>query len=181
MNVFVKTTHYCIGAIDCLNEWIGRSVAWLTFAMVLVSFTIVVLRYGFNAGWIAMQDSVKFMHALVFMLGAAYTLRHDEHVRVDILYQRMSDKARAWIDVLGTLFLLFPVSAFTLWSSWDYVGDAWAIRESSRDSGGLEGVYLLKTSIPIMAALLIVQGTAQCLRNLMILAGHPPSGALEEN
>ena len=157
--------------IDSLNEGIGRLISWLTLFMVLLTFTVVILRYAFDIGWVAMQESVIYLHSLVFMLGAAYTLKNGGHVRVDIIYQRCSRKARAWIDCLGTLLLLMPVAVFIFSSSWDYVLDSWAIQEGSRNSGGIPAVYLLKTSILIMAALLILQGTAIIMRNLLAVFG----------
>lgn len=160
-----------INLIDWINEWVGKTVSWLTLLMVITTFLIVVLRYAFDIGWIALQESVTYMHALIFMLGAAYTLKHDKHVRVDIFYQRCSKKKQAWIDCFGTLFLLMPVMGFILWSSWEYVSDSWAIQESSRNSGGLPGVYLLKTSILLMAGLLILQSIALFLNNLIIALG----------
>jgi len=163
----IRFTKKSIASIDAVNEWLGRCVSWLTLLMVLVTFSIVVLRYAFNIGWIAMQESVAFMHALVFMLAAAYTLKHDAHVRVDIVYQKCSLRVRAWIDFFGTLLLLLPVAGFILWSSWDYVLNSWSISEASRSSGGLPGVYLLKTAIPAMALLLILQGLAQAARSLL--------------
>ena len=160
-----------IRSIDRLNDIIGRSVAWLTLLMVLVTFLVVVLRYLFSIGWIAMQESIGYMHALVFMLGTAYTLKQSGHVRVDIFYQRMSRRGRAWVDVLGTLLLLLPFSAYILYASWDYVAASWAIHEASREAGGLPGVFLLKSVIPLMAGLLILQGLATILRNLLIISG----------
>lgn len=155
--------------IDGLNEWIGRTVAWLTLLMVLVTFTIVVLRYGFDWGSIAVQESVIYLHALVFMAGAAYTMRHDAHVRVDIFYRGMSPRAQAWVDVLGTVFLLLPICGFVLWESSDYVFDAWTRLEGSRETGGLPLVFLLKSFIPLMAVLLSLQGIAQILRGVSTL------------
>ena len=155
-----------IQAINNLNEWIGKTISWLTLLMVLTTFLVVVLRYVFDIGWIALQESVSYMHAMVFMLGAAYTLKHDKHVRVDIFYQECSKRNKAWIDCLGTLFLLMPVTGFIIWSSWEYVANSWAIQEGSRNSGGLPGVYLLKTSILLMAALLFLQSIALFLQNL---------------
>ena len=155
-----------IHCINNLNEWIGKTISWLTLLMVLTTFLVVVLRYAFDTGWIALQESVSYMHAVVFMLGAAYTLKHDKHVRVDIFYQRFSKRNKAWIDCLGTLFLLMPVTGFIIWSSWEYVANSWAIQEGSRNSGGLPGVYLLKTSIILMAALLFLQSIALFLQNL---------------
>ena len=156
---------------NTLNEWIGKSIAWFTLAMVLTTFTIVILRYFFDIGWIALQESVTYMHSIVFMLGAAYTLKHNGHVRVDIIYQRCSPKTQAWVDCLGTLLLLLPVSGFIIWSSWEYVADSWIIRESSRNSGGLPGLFLLKSCLIVMAALLILQGLALFLQNLFAALG----------
>lgn len=171
MSRLIHCSQIFIDSIDSVNEWIGRMVSWLTLAMVLVTFAIVVLRYTFNIGWIAMQESVAYMHALVFMLGAAYTLKHDAHVRVDIIYQNCSEKGRAWIDFFGTLLLLLPVAGFIMCKSWGYVLDSWAVHESSRNSGGLPGVYLLKTSILVMSGLLILQGVALAVRSLLIALG----------
>jgi len=171
MSPFIKTSQHCINIVNTVNEWIGKTISWLTLAMVLTTFIIVILRYAFDIGWIALQESVSYMHAIIFMLGSAYTLKHNAHVRVDIFYQRCSIKTQAWIDCLGTLFLLIPVTAFIIWSSWEYVADSWEIQESSRNSGGLPGVYLLKTSILFMAGLLILQSISLFLQNLLIALG----------
>jgi TRAP-type mannitol/chloroaromatic compound transport system permease small subunit len=159
--------------LDAVSEWTGRLVSWLTLAMVLVTCAVAILRYAFDLGWIAMQESVTYLHATVFLLGAAYTLRHEGHVRVDILYRRFSERGRAWVDVLGGLLLLVPVCGFIGWISWDYVVQSWQVREGSQEAGGLPLVYLLKTLIPLMAGLLLVQGLASTLRNLLFLAGYP--------
>lgn len=159
--------------IDGLNEWTGRLVAWLTLAMVLVTGAVVLLRYAFDLGWIAVQESITYLHALVFMLGAAYTLRHDGHVRVDIFYRRLAPRGQAWVDLLGALLLLLPVCIFVLWISWDYVAASWSLLEGSRDAGGLPLVYLLKAVIPAMALLLLLQGISQALRSVLVLLGHP--------
>lgn len=158
-------------ALERLIAWVGRAVAWLAILMVLVTFLVVVLRYAFDLGWIAMQEAVTYMHAALFMLGAAYTLQRDGHVRVDIFYQRLPRARRALIDLAGTLLLLFPVAAFIAWASWGYVSDAWAIREGSREAGGIAGVYLLKTLILLMPALLLLQGLVLIVRNGLYLAG----------
>ena len=172
----MDSLHRVIGVCDALNERVGRLAAWGTLAMVAVTFAIVVLRYLFNLGWIAMQESVTYLHATVFMLGAAYTLKHDGHVRVDIVYQKLSPRGRAWIDLLGTLLLLLPFCLFLLWVSWDYVASSWALHEGSRDSGGLPWLYLLKTLIPAMALLLVVQGAVLVLRNLLAVLAVESAG-----
>jgi TRAP-type mannitol/chloroaromatic compound transport system permease small subunit len=130
-----------------------------------------VLRYGFDSGSIALQESVTYMHAMLFMLGAAYTLRQNGHVRVDIFYQRFSRRGRAWVDLLGTLVLLIPVCLFILSSSFDYVADAWSVKEGSREAGGLPYVYWLKSVILLMPLLLLLQGLIWLLRNGLFLAG----------
>jgi TRAP-type mannitol/chloroaromatic compound transport system permease small subunit len=163
-----------ITVLEAISEWVGRAVAWLTLGMVLVTFLVVVLRYGFSTGWIAMQESINYMHALVFLLGAAYTLRHNEHVRVDIFYQRWGPRRRAWVNLLGVIFLLLPTAAFIVWASWDYVAASWAVRETSPEAGGLPWVYLLKTVIPVSAALLGAQGIAMGLRALAVVLGWVP-------
>lgn len=156
--------------IDNFSDACGRAIAWLTLAMVLTQFTVVILRYVFEIGWIAMQESILFMHALVFLLGAAYTLRHEGHVRVDIFYRKMSAKGQAIVDTLGTLFLLLPVCGYIFWSSWGYVTDSWQLFEGSREAGGLPGVFLLKTSILLMAGLFSLQGIAMLLKSFVIIA-----------
>ncbi|MBK1618024.1 C4-dicarboxylate ABC transporter permease [Lamprobacter modestohalophilus] len=157
--------------LEWINHSIGALVAWLALAMVLMTFVVVVLRYVFDSGSIALQESVTYMYAILFMLGAAYTLQQDGHVRVDILYQRFSRRGRAWVNLLGTLFLLVPVSVFLLLSSWGYVADSWAVKEGSREAGGLPGVWLLKTLLLVMPALMLVQGLIWVLRNGLFLAG----------
>ncbi|MFW2440029.1 MAG: TRAP transporter small permease subunit [Arenicellales bacterium] len=157
--------------IDRVNDVIGRSIAWFTLVMVLVTFLIVVLRYAFNLGWIAMQESVIYLHALVFMLGAAYTLKQNAHVRVDIFYDKLSDRARAWVDLSGAMLLLVPFCLFIIVISWNYVTLSWSLLEGSRDAGGLPAVFLLKTAIPVMAGLLMLQGVAQALRSILVIRG----------
>ncbi|WP_290784319.1 TRAP transporter small permease subunit [Halomonas sp.] len=163
--------------LDAFTDHIGRAVAWLVIVMMAVQFAIVVMRYVFNIHSTVMQESVMYMHAAVFMLGAAWTLRRDGHVRVDIFYRRLSARGRAWIDLCGTLFLLIPVVLFIGIGSYGYVRSSWAILERSPD-GGIPGVYLLKSLILAMMALLLVQGVAQLIRQVLIirhrLPGHSP-------
>ena len=155
--------------IDEINIRIGRATAWLTLVMVLVTFLIVALRYVFDSGWIWLQESVTWMHAAVFMLAAAYALARDEHVRVDIFYRNFSPRGKALVDTAGSLFLLLPVSVFLIWSSWDYVAASWSIRESSREAGGLifPLVPILKSFIPIMSAMLLLQAIGMLCRAII--------------
>ncbi|WP_081138601.1 TRAP transporter small permease subunit [Halomonas sp. BC2] len=160
--------------LDCVTEGIGRAIAWLVIIMMLVQFAIVIMRYWLGINSIVMQESVMYMHAAVFMLGAAWTLKRDGHVRVDIFYRRLSARGRAWIDLMGTLLLLIPVSIFIAVSSFHYVRSSWAIMERSPD-GGIPGVYLLKTLMLVMVALLLLQAVAQLIRQTLILRGKLPT------
>jgi TRAP-type mannitol/chloroaromatic compound transport system permease small subunit len=152
-----------------IAERVGNAAAWLALGLVLMTFAVVMLRYLFQLGWIAMQESILYLHAALFLLGAAYTLKRDGHVRVDIFYRGFSAKRKALIDLLGSLLLLLPVCSFLLWVSWDYVTTAWSIYEGSQEAGGLPYVYLLKTLIPVAVLLLILQGISQALSSLSIL------------
>ena len=153
--------------IDTANRILGEALSWLTSLMVLVTFVIVVLRYAFDTGWIWLQESVTWMHALVFMLAAAYTLGRDEHVRVDIFYQRMDARKKALVNLLGALFLLTPTWLLLIIVSWDYVAASWSVFEGSREAGGLPGLFLLKSVIPLTAVLLLLQGLSQALSGFL--------------
>jgi TRAP-type mannitol/chloroaromatic compound transport system permease small subunit len=158
-------------AIEWLNDLIGRGTSWLTLLLVGVTFTIVIMRYLFDSGSIALQEATLYLHATLFMLGAAYTLRHDGHVRVDILYRQLGERGRAIIDLVGALILLIPFSLFILYSSWDYVATSWQLREGSRDSGGLPWLYLLKSTLIAFGLLMLLQGIAQAIRQTERLMG----------
>lgn len=158
--------------IDAFSEWTGRTIAWLTLAMVLLQVAVVVLRYGFSLGSIAVQESITYMHALVFMLGAAYTLKREGHVRVDIFYRRMGGRGRAWVDLLGTLLLLLPTCVFVVLVSWTFVANGWRLMEGSPETGGLPLVFLLKSVIVAMPVLLLLQGLSAAARNTLVLLGH---------
>ena len=154
---------FIIQRLEQISELTGRAIAWLTLLMVLTTFSIVVLRYLFNTGWIALQEVTTYLHAFVFMLGAAYTLKHEGHVRVDIFYRKMSPSRQAMVDFFGCLLLLIPVCLFITISSWDYVLDAWSVMEGSQEAGGLPFVYLLKSAMLLMTLLILIQGLAQLL------------------
>ena len=157
--------------IDRLNDLIGRAIAWLTLAMVLVTCAVVIVRYVFNLGSIALQESVMYMHGIVFLFGIAYTLKERGHVRVDVLYERFPGRVRTIVDLLGHLLLLIPVALFILIGSLDYVSFSWSLGEASAQPGGLPGVFLVKSLIPAMAFLLLLQGIAEVLRSVSNLAG----------
>ena len=166
--------HKIATSLEMVADISGKSIAWLTLLMVFTTFIIVVLRYGFELGWIALQESVVYMHALVFLIGIPFTLKYDGHVRVDIFYGKKSDRYKAWVNLLGSLFLLIPVALFIAWISWDYVMASWEMSEESGEAGGLPGVYLLKSSIILMTVLLLIQGISQVLINLSTLLSITP-------
>ncbi|WP_255558400.1 TRAP transporter small permease subunit [Zhongshania aquimaris] len=157
--------------IDSLTERLGRLLAWLIPLMMLGTTAVVVMRYGFGQGMTALQESVSYLHGTVFMLGAAYTLKHGGHVRVDIFYRRFSPRTKAWVDSIGSIVFLLPLCGLILITSWDFTLNAWAIHETSVEPGGLPFVYLLKTLLPLMAINLAMQGFAELLRNAMVLVG----------
>lgn len=144
----------------------GKTIAWLLVFMVIIESVVVVLRYGLDLGSIAVQESITYLHASCFLLGAAYTLQQDEHVRVDIFYRQFSARHKTIVNIFGCLFLLLPTCGFIIWSSVDYVGQSWSVREASAVAGGLPGVFLLKTLIPIFALLLCLQGLAQLIDDI---------------
>ncbi|MDT8398154.1 MAG: TRAP transporter small permease subunit [Pseudomonadales bacterium] len=155
--------------LDGISEAMGRLSSWCAVLMVLVTCYVVFTRYVLNEGSVAIQESVTYLNAMLFLLTAAFTLKHGGHVRVDIFYTQASVRYKAWVDLLGSLLLLLPVCGFILWISWGYVQASWAVSEQSGDTGGLPYVYLLKTLIPVMALTLIVQGMAEIFRNLALL------------
>ncbi len=149
--------------LDTMNSKLCTAVSWFTLLMALITLLIVVLRYGFGTGWIAMQESVLYLHAAVFLLGSAHTLKADEHVRVDIYYRKMQPKHKAMVNLGGTLLLALPVNVFIFMMSWDYVIDSWQLMESSQQSGGVPAVFILKTFILVFAATMTLQNIAEAL------------------
>jgi TRAP-type mannitol/chloroaromatic compound transport system permease small subunit len=165
----MSVMHATVRIIDSFTEKSGRVLAWLVLAMAVVTAVIVIFRYGFNLGSIMAQEAVIYMHGCLFMLAAAYTLKQDEHVRVDIFYRNFSTRGAAWVNSLGAVVFLMPLCAFIFITSWDYVTESWAIREASPEAGGIPAVFLLKSLIPLMALNLSLQALAEILRNTMTL------------
>ena len=155
--------------LDRVNRLTGQTVRWLALLMVLVQFSIVLLRYVFGVSFIWLNETVLYMHAALFMLGAGYTLLVDEHVRVDIFYAKGSPRTKALIDVLGHLVLLAPSMIVLLVWSWPSVRNSWAVLEGPVSVGGIPASFLLKSLIPAFCVLLLVQGLACLLRDLVRL------------
>ena len=160
--------------LDRFSAVIGKASAWLTLFMVLVTFVVVVMRYVFDAGFIWLQESVVWMHAFVFMMGASYTLQQEQHVRVDIFYREMSPRRRAIVDLIGVVVFLLPLCALLAWKGFDFVAASWRLQESSRESGGLAYplIPLLKTLLVIMPITIALQGFALLSRCIQTLRGN---------
>jgi len=155
--------------------WVGRTVSWFLLLVVLLTFAIVILRYGMNLGWIWLQELVVYLHSAVFLLAAAWAFQADEHVRVDIFYRAKSPRHKAWVNLLGTLLFVVPFSVYLLVVGWGYVSASWQVFEGSREAGGLNFVYLLKSLILIMPALLLLQSFDTAMRCLGVMKGGQPA------
>ncbi len=160
-----------VRVIDATNEAIGRYVSWLAMAMVLVQVIVVVMRYVFGVSILTMQESIWYMHSIIFLVASGYTLLHDGHVRIDIIYGAASPRAKALINFLGVFFILLPVCIMIWWVAWPYVLAAWKVREGSVEISGIQGVYLLKTCMLVFAATVFIQGISLAIKSAFVLAG----------
>lgn len=156
--------------LDAINRHVGHAVRWTALAMVVMQFAIVVLRYVFGFAAIALNESVLYLHATLFMLGAGFTLLVDGHVRVDIFFARANERQKAAIDLFGHLFLLLPSMAVVLYWTWPSVRNSWAILEGPISVGGIPAAFLLKSLIPAFCVLLIVQSVSCAIRAALRLA-----------
>jgi len=143
--------------IDLLTHYIGLGCRWMVFTMVLLQFALVLLRYLFDTGSIAAQDMVLYLFGGSFMLAFAEALARDRHVRVDLLYAGFTARTRCWVDLIGSILLLFPLMLTLTWWSLDYVSRSWSILEASSEVGGMPGVFLMKTIIQVSMSLLLLQ------------------------
>ena len=168
-------------AIDRFQDRIGKWLYWLTLSMVAIGAYNALVRYldkytGMTLSSNTYLELQWYMFSLLFLLGAAYTLKHDAHVRVDIFYSKLSAKGKAWVDLLGTVLILFPFCVLMLWASWPMVINSWAVLEISPDPGGLPR-YPIKTAIPVGFLLVLVQGVSMFIRKLAIVLGFEPENA----
>ncbi|MBW1865534.1 MAG: TRAP transporter small permease subunit [Deltaproteobacteria bacterium] len=157
--------------IDVLNEWVGRGVAWVTLGLVLVIFVDVVMRYMFRTSYVFTQELEWHLFVFIFLIGAGYTLLHDGHVRVDVLYQRLGTKGKAWINLVGVLLFLFPGCIMIIVTSFKFVYTSWAIMEGSPDPGGVPFRFIVKGTIPVGFGLLLLQGTSLGIHSLLQILG----------
>jgi len=191
-----------IDRLDALTERAGQLVSWLVLILMALTLVVAVPRYLLSNQWFlelqlfsldwgairsvyshyvnALGDSIQYVHAIIFMVGVSYALKQGDHVRIDIIYRSLKPRARAWVNITGYLALFFPTFIFLLVMSWPYVMNSWGVMESSARPGGLPFIYLLKTFLLIMPAMMILQGIAQLLRNIQILLQDPNVMATEE-
>ncbi len=187
--------------LDVLAEGAGRMVSWLVLLLVMLTLIVAVPRYLLSSEWFlglqlfsldweairsvysrnvnALNDSIQYVHAIIFMVGVSYALKCGEHVRIDIIYRNLRPRTQAWVNIIGSLALFYPMFIFLLVMSWQYVINAWDVMESSSRPGGLPFVYILKTFLLIMPVMMMLQGTAILLRNIQALrsdASAPPPG-----
>ncbi len=154
---------------DAISDWSGRAVAWLVPGLALITVYDIFMRYFLHRGSVFLQELEWHFFALIFLLGAAHTLRCGEHVRMDLVYRRLGEKARAWINLLGGTLFLVPFCLLVISSSWEFVVNSFQHGEHSPDPGGLPYRWLLKAAIPVGFALLLLQGLADMLRSLRCL------------
>jgi len=157
--------------IDSLNEWVGRGVAWVTLGLVLVVFTDVVMRYLFNTSFVFTQELEWHLFGFIFLAGAGYTLLHDGHVRVDIIYQRLGLKGRAWINLCGVLLFLIPGCLMVITTSWQFAANSFSMLEGSPDPGGIPYRFIIKGCIPVGFTLLLLQGLSLGLHSFLQILG----------
>ena len=164
--------------VDSLNEWIGKGVAWLGLAAVLICTATAAARYALNIGSIAWLEIQWYLNAAVFLLIAAWALKRNEHVRIDVIAGRLSPRAQAWIDIVGTLFMLLPAVTIIAWYSWPSLVSSWEIKEYSSDPGGLIR-WPVRLLIPMAFTLLGLQALSEVIKRVAFLRGLIPASAFE--
>lgn len=162
--------------IDKINEYVGRFVSWITALLVLVVFGDVVMRYVFQISFVFTQELEWHLFGFIFLIGAGYTLLHDGHVRVDIIYQRLGSKAQAWINFIGCIFFLFPGCFLVVFTSLGFVENSFAIFEGSPDPGGIPLRFILKSMIPLGFILVWLQGLSLFIKSFLVIIGREESG-----
>ena len=155
------------GAIDKSNEAVGRMVSWVSLLLVLVVFVDVVMRYLFKTSFVFVQELEWHLFAFIFLIGAGYTLLHDGHVRVDIIYQRLDTKGRAWINLIGVIFFLIPGCYLVISTSWHFVSNSFSMQEGSPDPGGIPYRFIVKATMTVGYILLLLQGISMGLHALL--------------
>lgn len=161
--------HY-IGLVDALNERLGSALVWLTAVLVLLVCGDVALRYVFHYSSAFLSELEWHVFALLFLLGAGYALKHDKHVRVDVFYAKLSEKGKAWIDLLGTIFFLFPLCGMLIYSAGEFAMRSFVVGEGSIDPGGIPYFWVIKAMVPLGMLLLLLQGGVLVAKSILVLS-----------
>ncbi len=159
-------------AIDAINEKVGGLVAWVAGLLVAVVFTDVVMRYTLNLSWVFTQELEWHLFGFIFLMGAGYTLRHNAHVRVDIIYARLTAKGKAWVDMICSVMFLFPGCYVVIKTSIPFVVTAYLTGEGSPDPGGIPHRFILKICIPLGFTFFALQGASLFFKSLAVVLGH---------
>lgn len=167
--------HLLAENLSKVSIYTGRAVAWLTIGMVVLLAFNVISSWLFNRSWILLSELVTWMHSANFLLAAAYTLNRDEHVRVDIFYNKMSVRSKAVVNLLGSLLLLIPICIFILWSSWSFVLLSYNIGEVSAEAGGMPALFIFKGFLLLMPVLLLIEALAQIFKQIDRLTNNQSS------
>jgi TRAP-type mannitol/chloroaromatic compound transport system permease small subunit len=167
----VKLLKVFCGVIDRSNEAVGRMVSWVSLLLVLVVFVDVVMRYLFKTSFVFTQELEWHLFAFIFLIGAGYTLLHDGHVRVDIIYQRLGTKGRAWVNLIGVIFFLIPGCYLVIVTSWKFVGNSFSMLEGSPDPGGIPYRFIVKGTMTVGYFLLLMQGLSMGVHALLQILG----------
>ncbi len=178
----MKIIHLIVRLIDGLNDRVGRATSWLSTLLVVVVCYDVFTRYFLRKSSVGVQEMEWHIFAVLFLIAAAYTLKEDGHVRVDVFYTLLSKRGQAWVNLFGGIVFLIPFSLLIIWASKNFVGMSWAIQETSPDPGGLPYRYLLKAMVPVGFSLILLQGISMILRSFCTVIGRPieDSGNEEE-
>lgn len=158
--------------IDFMNEWVGRGTAWVSLLLVVVVFVDVVMRYAFKTSFVFTQELEWHLFAFIFLIGSGYTLLHDGHVRVDIIYQRLGPKAQAWVNLIGVLLFALPGCAMVIITSYKFTHTAFITMEGSPDPGGIPFRFLIKGTITVGFILLFLQSVSLALHSVLKIAGR---------
>lgn len=163
----MKFLNRYIEFVNRINSTIGKYTSWLTSVLVLVVVFDVIIRYIFNESSVAIQELEWHLFAIIFLMGAAYTLQNDDHVRVDLFYSKFNLQQKAWLNVFGTIIFLIPFTLLIIYASQNYVINSFTLNESSPDPGGLPARYILKTIIPLSFLFLLLQGFSLLFKSIL--------------
>ena len=162
--------------IDAFNGFIGRVASWAVLPVVLVAFAVVAMRYTMGTGYPWLQETYIWLHGAAVLLVSAWVLQKGGHVRVEVFHRSASAKTKAWLDIVGVVFFLMPMMGFLFWLSLPLVQRSWRVMQRAPTNDGLTFVYLMKTVIPVFCVLIMLQGLAMVLHNVVTLARGKRSG-----